>query len=128
FHVWPGTAPTGITLVYLSRWTDTLMADGQTIYGPKLSADRMVLGIGGQVSEMELDYAVQGMVDARWNKAGRGGLMTIPLAGYDVDDLNQLVKTSAESVAQAIETVFSKFDELERLEASRSSIYNSSAF
>jgi hypothetical protein len=38
--------------------------------------------------------------------------MTIPPAGYDVDDMNQLVKTSDESVVQAIETVFSKFDEL----------------
>jgi hypothetical protein len=51
-------------------------------------------------------------VDARWSKARRGELMTIPPAGYDVDDLNRLVKTSDESVAQAIETVFSKFDEL----------------
>lgn len=105
-------SPDWYHLVYLSRWTDTLIADGQTIYDPKQSADRMVLGIRGQVSEMELDYAVQRMVDARWSKARRGELMTIPPAGYDVDDLNQLVKTSDESVVQAIETVFSKFDEL----------------
>jgi excisionase family DNA binding protein len=105
-------SPDWYHLVYLSRWTDTLISDGQTIYDPKQSADRMVLGIRGQVSEMELDYAVQRMVDARWSKARRGELMTIPPAGYDVDDLNQLVKTSDESVAQAIETVFSKFDEL----------------
>jgi DNA invertase Pin-like site-specific DNA recombinase len=105
-------SPDWYHLVYLSRWTDTLIADGQTIYDPKQSADRMVLGIRGQVSEMELDYAVQRMVDARWSKARRGELMTIPPAGYDVDDLNQLVKTSDESVAQAVETVFSKFDEL----------------
>ena len=42
---------------YLCRWTDTLISDGQRIYDPKLSADRMILGIRGQVSEMELDYA-----------------------------------------------------------------------
>ena len=105
-------SPDWYHLVYLSRWTDTLISDGQTIYDPKQSADRMVLGIRGQVSEMELDYAVQRMVDARWSKARRGEVMTIPPAGYDVDDLNQLVKTSDESVAQAIETVFSKFEEL----------------
>ena len=52
------------------------------------------------------------MVDARWSKARRGELMTIPPAGYEVDDLNQLVKTSDESIAHAIETVFTKFDEL----------------
>ena len=105
-------SPDWYHLLYLSRWTDTLISDGQIIYDPKLSADRMILGIRGQVSEMELDYAVQRMVDARWSKARRGELMTIPPAGYEVDDLNQLVKTSDESIAHAIETVFTKFDEL----------------
>src|SRR5262249_36244596 len=38
-------------LIYLSRWTDTLITDGETVYDPKLPADRMVLGIRGQVSE-----------------------------------------------------------------------------
>jgi excisionase family DNA binding protein len=99
-------------LVYLSRWTDTLITDGETVYDPKLSADRMILGIRGQVSEMELDYSIQRMIDARWNKARRGELMTIPPAGYDLDDLNQLVLTADESVAHAIRTVFYKLDEL----------------
>jgi DNA invertase Pin-like site-specific DNA recombinase len=99
-------------LIYLSRWTDTLIADGQTIYDPKLSADRMVLGMRGQVSELELDHSIQRMIEARWNKARRGELMTIPPAGYDLDDLNQLVITSDESVSHAIKTVFEKLEEL----------------
>ena len=60
----------------------------------------MVLGIRGQVSELELDYSIQRMIDARWNKAQRGELMTIPPAGYDLDDLNQLVVTPDESVVR----------------------------
>lgn len=99
-------------LVYLCRWTDTLIADEHTVYDPQLSADRMVLGIRGQVSELELDTAIHRMVEARWNKARRGDLLTIPPAGYDVDDLGQLVITSDEAVAHAIRTVFLKFDEL----------------
>lgn len=99
-------------LIYLSRWTDTLITDGQTIYDPKLSADRMVLGIRGQVSELELDHSIQRMIEARWNKARRGELMTIPPAGYDLDDLNQLILTPDESVSHAIRTVFAKLDEL----------------
>jgi DNA invertase Pin-like site-specific DNA recombinase len=99
-------------LIYLCRWTHTLIADGQTIYDPHVGADRMVLGIRGQVSEMEIDDSIRRMVEARWNKARRGELMTIPPAGYDVDDLNQLVMTSDESVSHALHTVFSKFDEL----------------
>ena len=99
-------------LIYLSRWTDTLITDGETIYDPKLSADRMVLGIRGQVSELELDHSIQRMIDARWNKARRGELMTIPPAGYDLDELNELVLTVDESVSHAIKTVFAKLDEL----------------
>ena len=38
--------------------------------------------------------------------------MTIPPAGYDVDDVGQLVVTSDESVAQAIRLVFAKFEDL----------------
>ncbi len=99
-------------LVYLCRWTDTLIADDHTIYDPQRSADLMVLGIRGQVSEMELDNSIQRMVEARWNKARRGELMTIPAAGYELDDLSQLVLTSDESVSHAMRTVFSKFDEV----------------
>lgn len=38
-------------LVYLCRWTGTLIADEQGLYDPSSSGDRMVLGIRGQVSE-----------------------------------------------------------------------------
>jgi DNA invertase Pin-like site-specific DNA recombinase len=99
-------------LIYLCRWSRTLISDGQTIYDPQLSTDRMVLGIRGQVSEMELDDSIERMVEARWNKARRGEMMTIPVAGYELDDLNQLVMSSDESVTHAVETVFTKFDEL----------------
>jgi hypothetical protein len=58
------------------------------------------------------DYSIQRMIDTRWNKARRGELMTIPPAGYDLDDMNQLVVTPDESVAHAIRTVFAKLDEL----------------
>lgn len=99
-------------LVYLCRWTDTLIADESAIYDPSSSADRMVLGIRGQVSEIELDHSIGRMVDARWNKARRGELLTILPAGYEVDDYDQIVMTSDEGVIQAIRTIFDKFDEL----------------
>ncbi|MEW6744962.1 MAG: recombinase family protein [Planctomycetota bacterium] len=99
-------------LVYLCRWTDTLIADEHTVYDPALSADRMVLGIRGQVSELELDNAIHRMVEARWNKARRGEFLVLPPAGYDLDDLNQMVMSSDEVVVHAFRTVFAKFDEL----------------
>jgi hypothetical protein len=45
-------------LVYLCRWTDTLIADEHGIYDPGSSADRMVLGVRGQVSELERDNSL----------------------------------------------------------------------
>jgi len=99
-------------LMYVCRWTHTLMADEHAVYDLSLGADRMVLGLRGQMSEMELDQSIHRMVEARWNKARRGEVMTISPAGYEIDDLDQWVITSDEAVAQAIRTVFAKFDEL----------------
>jgi len=73
-------------LVYLCRWTDTLIADETGIYNPSLTTDRMVLDIRGQVSEIELDNSIHRMVEARWNKARRGALIITPPAGYEIDD------------------------------------------
>jgi hypothetical protein len=58
---------TGITWSSWCRWTNTLIADEQGLHDPSSSADRMVLGIRGQVSELERDGAVHRMVEARWN-------------------------------------------------------------
>jgi len=99
-------------LVYLCRWTGALIADEQGVYDPSSGADRMVLGIRGQVSEMERDSLVHRMVEARWNKARRGEAVTTPPAGYDLDDLGQLVMTSDEAVQCALRRVFEKFDDL----------------
>ncbi len=99
-------------LVYLCRWTGTLIADEQGVYDPAASADRMVLGIRGQVSEMERDGLVHRMVEARWNKARRGEEFTVPPAGYDVDLDGKWVMTADEAVQAALRQVFEKFDEL----------------
>jgi DNA invertase Pin-like site-specific DNA recombinase len=99
-------------LVYLCRWTETLIADEQGLYDPTVSADRMVLGIRGQVSELERDNAVHRMVEARWTKARRGEAFTIPPAGYELDDRGTLVPTSDQAVQAALARVFQKFDAL----------------
>ncbi len=99
-------------LIYLCRFTGTLIADEHGVYDPALSADRMVLGIRGQMGELELENAIARMVNARWNKAERGALITIPPPGYELDERGELVKTCDEAVAHAIGTVFEKFAEL----------------
>jgi excisionase family DNA binding protein len=99
-------------LVHLCRWSGTLIADEHGVYDPSSGADRMVLGIRGQVSELERDNSVHRMVEARWNKARRGEVFTALPAGYDVDDAGRVSITSDQSVADAIARVFEKFDEL----------------
>jgi DNA invertase Pin-like site-specific DNA recombinase len=104
--------PDWAQLLFLCRWSDTLIADEHGVYELSNEADRMVLGIRGEISQIELDTSIRRMVEGRWTMARRGAVMTIPPAGYDVDDLHQFVRTRDEAVAQAIRTVFEKFDEL----------------
>jgi DNA invertase Pin-like site-specific DNA recombinase len=99
-------------LVHLCRWTTTLIADEQGVYDPTAGADRMVLGIRGQVSELERDSSVHRMVEARWNKARRGEVFTAVPAGYDLDGAGQVSITSDQTVTDAIGRVFEKFEEL----------------
>jgi len=105
-------SPDWHNLIYMSRYTDTLIADEHGVYDPSDLTDRMVLNFRGQMSEMELETSVHRMVEGRWNKARRGEFLVFPPPGYEVDDLDKLVITSDESVARAIRTVFVKFDEL----------------
>jgi len=84
-------------LLYLCRFTDTLIADEHTVYDPQLSSDRMVLNLHGQMGEFELETTIGRMVSARWSKAERGELYTIPPAGYDLDELGQWVMSRADA-------------------------------
>ncbi len=99
-------------LIYVCRWTQTLLGDEHGIYDPADSNDRMILGIRGQMSEMEYEMSIHRMVEARNNKALRGEFLTLLPAGYELDEQDQFVMTSDEKVQNAIRTVFSKFDEL----------------
>ena len=65
------------------------------------------------MGELELETMIGRMVSARWSKAERGELYTIPPAGYDLDELGHWVLMSSdEAVVHALRTVFEKFDEL----------------
>ena len=105
-------SPDWAQLLYIARYTATLVVDETGLYDPESSTDRMVLGIRGQVAEIEMDTSIKRMTSARWSKAERGELDLIPPAGYDLDELGRTVKTSDERVAHAVGMVFSKFAEL----------------
>ena len=113
-------SPDWHNMIYMCRWSTTLIADETTIYDPTDPSDRMILGIRGQMAEMELENSIDRMIKARWNKAARGEFLTVPPAGYDIDELGRFIKSRDETVRHAIETVFVKFDEL----GSASQVYN----
>ena len=106
-------SPDWHNLVYMCRFTNTLIADEYGIYDPSVGTDRMVLGMRGQMSELELDFSIHRMVEARWSKARSAGYLVYPPAGYELDDLEKIVMTSDEAVSSAIRTVFKKFDEFQ---------------
>src|SRR3972149_12314071 len=51
-------SPDWANLIYLCRWTQTLIADETGIYDPGRGTDRMVVGLRGQMSGIEIDPTI----------------------------------------------------------------------
>ena len=69
-------------LVEVCRVVDTLLVDQETVYTPRQSNDRLLLGLKGSLNEYELDLLRQRSVEARREKARRGELIVAAPAGY----------------------------------------------
>jgi DNA invertase Pin-like site-specific DNA recombinase len=59
-------------LVEVCRVVDTVLIDLEAVYSPRLSNDRLLLGLKGSLNEYELDLLRQRSVEARRAKAQRG--------------------------------------------------------
>jgi excisionase family DNA binding protein len=100
------------TLLEFCSVVGALLIDADGIYDPALMNDRLLLGMKGTISEMELASFRQRAHEAIKQKAKRGELfMRVPI-GYvrTIDD--RLEKDPDERVRAAIELVFRKFAEL----------------
>ena len=64
------------------RIVDTLLIDQDTVYSPRQSNDRLLLGLKGSLNEYELDLLRQRSVEARREKARRGELLVTAPVGY----------------------------------------------
>ena len=62
-------------LIEVCRIVDTLLVDQDTVYAPRQSNDRLLLGLKGNLNEYELDLLRQRSVEARYEKARRGELL-----------------------------------------------------
>ena len=65
-------------LVEVCRVVDTVLIDQETVYAPRQSNDRLLLGLEGSLNEYELDLLRQRSVEARREKARRESCWSVP--------------------------------------------------
>lgn len=100
-------------LVEVCRVVDTLLIDQETVYSPRQSNDRLLLGLKGSLNEYELDLLRQRSVEARREKARRGELIIAAPVGFVKTDDGRLEKDPNQRVQESIRLVLRKFQELE---------------
>lgn len=98
-------------LVEVCRVVDTVLIDQETVYAPRQSNDRLLLGLKGSLNEYELDLLRQRSVEARREKAKRGELLIVSPVGYRKGE-RRLEKEPDRRVQEAIRLVFHKLLEL----------------
>lgn len=102
------------TLLEFCGFVGTLIIDEDGVYDPRHPNDRLLLGLKGTMSEMELAVLRQRAHEAMKLKAARGELFMTVAVGYrKVANEDRIEKEPDRRVQQAIELVFKKFDELQ---------------
>ncbi len=100
------------TLLELCGLTATLIVDHDGVYDPQVANDRLLLGMKGTLSEMEISLFRQRSQSALQQKAARGALYTTVPVGYRRCDGDRLEKDPDRRVQEAVGLVFKKFREL----------------
>src|SRR5271165_6364256 len=103
------------TLLEFCGIVDTLIVDEDGIYDPRHPNDRLLLGMKGTMSEMELSLFRQRSVEALRQKARRGELFLNVAVGYLKASPERIEKDPDRRVQEAIALVFSKFSELQTI-------------
>jgi DNA invertase Pin-like site-specific DNA recombinase len=99
-------------LLELCALAGTLIADDTTIYDPRLFNDRLLLGLRGTISEVELHCIKERLDGARMSKARRGELSIRLPAGYVGGPDGQIELDPDQEVQGAIRTIFAQFERL----------------
>lgn len=97
-------------LVEVCRIVDTVLIDQETVYSPRASNDRLLLGLKGSLNEYELDLLRQRSLEARRAMAQRGELVVTAPVGYRKTDEHRLEKDPDRRVQEAIRLVFDQFE------------------
>jgi hypothetical protein len=91
----------------------TVIVDEDGIYDPRHPNDRLLLGMKGTMSELELSLFRQRSQEALKQKARRGALFLSVAAGYLTTGRDRIEKDPDQRVQDALRMVFAKFAELQ---------------
>lgn len=103
------------TLLEFCGIVDTLIVDEDGIYDATSPNDRLLLGMKGTMSEMELSLFRQRSIEALLQKARRGELFMTVAIGYVRTSKERIEKDPDRRVQEAISLVFAKFVELQSI-------------
>src|SRR6202011_2026693 len=101
------------TLLEFCGLVGTLIVDEDAVFDPRSPNDRLLLGMKGTMSEMELSVFRQRSMEAMRQKARRGELIRTVAVGYLKTDDDRIEKDADRRVQDAIALVFHKFVELQ---------------
>ncbi len=99
-------------LIEVCRVVDTVLVDHEQVYSPRVSNDRLLLGLKGSLNEYEQDLLRQRSLEARYEKARRGELVITACVGFLKTPDQRIEKDPDKRVQQRINLVFEKFFEL----------------
>jgi DNA invertase Pin-like site-specific DNA recombinase len=99
------------TLLEFCGLVGCLLADEDGVYDPRLPNDRLLLGMKGTMSEMELSLLRQRSFEALHQKARRGELFFTVAVGYRKARHDRIEIEPDLRVREAIALVFRKFSE-----------------
>src|ERR1700761_1812393 len=99
------------TLIEFCGLVGTIILDEDGTYDPRYPNDRLLLGMKGTMSELELSLFRQRSQEALKQKAHRGELFLCVAAGYVKTGRDRIEKDPDQRVQDALRLVFAKFSE-----------------
>ena len=103
------------TLLEFCGLVGTLIIDEDGVYDPTSPNDRLLLGMKGTMSEMELSVFRQRSIEAMRQKARRGELFLTVAVGYAKAGRDTIEKDPDRRVQEAVALVFRKFTEFQTI-------------
>jgi len=101
------------TLIEFCGLVGTVLVDEDGIYDPRYPNDRLLLGMKGTMSELELSLFRQRSHEALRQKARRGALFLGVAAGYVKSGRDRIEMDPDRRVQDALRLVFTKFSEFQ---------------